>query len=105
LENKRSLFPEVIFVTFGEIKFLFGVIEITFGETQEARFPIFYRPFFCYMPIIRYICPIKYHNQVDRYDGQSFKRTYHCNGTPRSGAIVPIALIIIFLDSMNIIKI
>ena len=38
------------------------------------------------MPIIRYICPIKYHNQVDRYDGQSVKRAYHCNGTPRSGA-------------------
>ena len=24
--------PKEIFVTFGEIKFLFGVIEITFGE-------------------------------------------------------------------------
>ena len=30
------IFPKVIFVTFGEIKFLFGVIEITFGEIQEV---------------------------------------------------------------------
>ena len=42
--------PKEIFVTFGEIKFLFGVIEITFGETQEARFP----PFSCFlgMPLL-----------------------------------------------------
>ena len=26
-------FPKVIFVTFGVFKFLFGVIEITFGDT------------------------------------------------------------------------
>ena len=38
------IFPKVIFVTLGEINFLFGVIEITFGETQEARFP----PFSCF---------------------------------------------------------
>jgi hypothetical protein len=30
-----SISPKVIFVTFGENKFLFGVIEITFGEIQE----------------------------------------------------------------------
>jgi hypothetical protein len=28
-----SISPKVIFVTFGENKFLFGVIVITFGET------------------------------------------------------------------------
>jgi len=28
-----SIFPKVIFVTFGVFKFLFGVIVITFGET------------------------------------------------------------------------
>jgi len=31
-----SISPKEIFVTFGEIKFLFGVIEITFGEIQEV---------------------------------------------------------------------
>jgi hypothetical protein len=39
-----SISPKVIFVTFGEINFLFGVFEIPFGETQEARFP----PFSCF---------------------------------------------------------
>jgi len=33
VKSQFFISPKVIFVTFGEINFLFGVIEITFGET------------------------------------------------------------------------
>ena len=35
--NRNSLFPKVIFVTFGVFKILFGVIKILFGVIQEER--------------------------------------------------------------------